>query len=90
MSALLTCFTCGRTLESAFPPDDKQPYAGTTFLTYGHYGSTVFDPMSEFCTLQVTLCDPCLVARRERVTLVERKPTPSKFTYTSWEGPVEE
>jgi hypothetical protein len=38
----------------------NQPYAGTTFITDGHYGSTVFDPIGHKQTLELNVCDKCL------------------------------
>lgn len=39
-----------------------QPLAGTAFRTYGHYGSTIFDPM-DGSYLDIVLCDTCLTKR---------------------------
>ena len=33
--------------------------------TYGHYGSTVFDPM-DASYLEIVVCDPCLKSRMNR------------------------
>lgn len=35
------------------------PINGTAFRTYGHYGSTVFDPM-DGSFLEIVICDNCL------------------------------
>ena len=37
------------------------------FKSYGHYGSTVFDPASDREFLEVTVCDKCLVEQKARV-----------------------
>lgn len=63
----LPCIACGAELESAWPHDVEkdenlnQPYAGTTFISHGHYGSTVWDPMDDARRLEVNVCDPCLL-----------------------------
>ena len=36
-----------------------QPLEGLEFVTYGHYGSGVFDPM-DGTTLHIVVCDSCL------------------------------
>jgi len=46
-------------------PEDKpkvHPIGGTVFRTYGHYGSSVFDPM-DASYLEVVVCDSCLRSR---------------------------
>ena len=58
------CIICKREVENwdeAYPEDKPQihPIDGTVFRTYGHYGSSVFDPM-DASYLEVVFCDPCL------------------------------
>ena len=36
-----------------------QPMGGVAFLSHGHFGSSVFDPM-DGSIIQIVLCDPCL------------------------------
>ena len=68
----LPCLVCGKKLSSAVPePAHNQPANGTAFVTWGHYGSTVFDPM-DGTRLQVNVCDLCLTEHRERVHHVDR------------------
>ena len=64
------CIVCNAELENfddAYPEDKPtvHPIDGTAFRTYGHYGSTVFDPM-DASYLEVVVCDPCLRNRMER------------------------
>ncbi len=57
----LPCLVCGKPLEDAsggFPVN--QPYGGLGLVTYGAYGSTVFDPMNG-TYLSFSVCDECLV-----------------------------
>ena len=68
----LPCIRCGKGLEPAFrrryEPEDatppvNQPAGGTMFVSYGQYGSTVFDPEGrsgrEF--LEINVCDECML-----------------------------
>lgn len=57
----LTCIKCNKELKSCFD-DAVQPLGGTAFRTYGHYGSTVFDPM-DGSYLDIVVCDECLSSR---------------------------
>lgn len=57
--ALLPCFKCGKTVENVFEDAINQPYQATEFHTYGHYGSTFWDPMDEV-RLVLNVCDDCL------------------------------
>lgn len=59
MSAL-SCIVCSEALENVHIGDEEnQPYKGTCFFTYGHYGSTAFDPM-DGTMLELNICDDCL------------------------------
>lgn len=51
-------------LENALQPND-----GLAFITYGHYGSTVFDPMNGD-SMQIAVCDGCIKALDKRKKLV--------------------
>jgi hypothetical protein len=87
---VLDCFKCGKTLAPAFFKEDhvvNQPYAGTTFISHGHYGSTAFDPTpasSQF--LELNICDDCLAANREQVLLGQSRQR-YECDYTEWTGP---
>lgn len=68
----LPCLMCGKLLKSVLPsPDVNQPMGGTSFTTQGHYGSTLFDPM-DGTRLELNVCDPCLLERRDRVDHLDR------------------
>lgn len=72
------CFCCGKTLDN-WVYDCKRsdggvthvtvhPMQGLHFQTYGHYGSSIFDPMDgKATTLDIAICDACLVDRVKRV-----------------------
>ena len=64
------CIVCNAELKNwdEVYPEDKptvHPIDGTVFRTYGHYGSSVFDPM-DASYLDIVVCDPCLRNRMER------------------------
>jgi len=64
------CIVCNTEVENwniAYPEDSPQvhPINGTAFKTYGHYGSTVFDPM-DGSYLDIVVCDSCLKNRLDR------------------------
>ena len=54
--AELYCARCDRPLQDIH---DYQPNDGLYFVTYGHYGSTFFDPMDGSC-MEIVVCDDCL------------------------------
>ena len=60
------CIICKTEVDNwddAYP--DKEvihPLGGTVFKTYGHYGSSVFDPM-DASYLEIVVCDKCLTDR---------------------------
>ena len=64
------CIVCESEVENwdiAYPENSNavHPIGGTAFRTYGHYGSTVFDPM-DASYLEIVVCDPCLKSRMNR------------------------
>lgn len=56
----LPCIVCKCALPN-IPGTHNQPSGGTEFMTEGHYGSTVFDPM-DGSILAINICDQCLTA----------------------------
>jgi hypothetical protein len=60
------CIVCAAEVENwdiAHPDKDVvHPIGGTVFRTYGHYGSSVFDPM-DASYLEIVVCDECLNSR---------------------------
>lgn len=87
MNKPLSCIVCKKELESALTGSeiyDRQPAEALSFIAYGNYGSTVFDPMPisgrVVTFLTVNICDKCiLVAVTENtvqeVTKTERSPS---------------
>lgn len=65
------CILCGQELENVdwneslgSSASENQPYAGTSFTSGGHYGSTCWDPFDGGSYLSVNFCDPCLLKLR--------------------------
>lgn len=62
----LPCIVCGKQLEHVFGPLDgpdgfnNQPNNGLAFYTFGHYGSTVFDPGGSYVRMEISICDACI------------------------------
>lgn len=70
--AMLPCFKCGKTLPNVCPEfDENQPYGGTEFRTYGHYGSTFWDDFHGE-ELVLNVCDKCLTDYRVRLAQHKR------------------
>lgn len=68
----LSCIRCDKQLDPALTEDYNQPYAGTTFTTKGHYGSTFFDPM-DGSSLEINICDACLEAAEAKGQIIRRE-----------------
>ena len=69
--AMLPCFKCGKTLPNACHDEDNQPYGGTEFRTYGHYGSTFWDSFDGE-ELVLNVCDDCLRGHTGRLAQQKR------------------
>lgn len=72
---LRQCFVCSRDLFSALTGERSQafqdpPGRAVIFSASGNYGSQVFDPVGRSEYLEISVCDSCLTAARERVLLV--------------------
>lgn len=62
----LPCFACGEQLQPVFTMLTRKPAEAIEFCAHGQYGSTVFDPQDD-SQIQINICDPCLLARKDRV-----------------------
>lgn len=91
MIVTLPCITCGNPLESAFPDDvggtvfasPNQPHGGTAFVSYGHYGSTAFDP-GDGTFLEINVCDECLTRNPDRVLHARKHRPRTRYEYFRW------
>lgn len=77
------CFNCGAALKN-LDEDGFQPSEGLAFVTPGHYGSTVFDPM-DGTFLELAICDDCLKEKNFRVKLAAPVQNITKTKYSRWE-----
>lgn len=86
----LPCIVCGSELDNVgIETEVNQPYAGTAFTSYGHYGSTVFDPMDR-SHLEINVCDNCLVANAGRARHTLELPSPPQVIFSkTWEPGAE-
>lgn len=92
LQRMIPCFKCGYVPESVdrghWP---EQPYEATIFTSGGHYGSTVYDPMSQYRHLRIIICDKCLLEHKAEVQEVFVTPRASQYEYTAWDpGPFTE
>lgn len=69
----INCFCCDKELDNMhYESRNKESYVyvhpmgGLHFQTYGHYGSTVFDPM-DGSSLDIAICDECVMLRKEKI-----------------------
>jgi hypothetical protein len=56
----LPCIVCGTALTNVVDMVPNQPNDGVVCHTYGNYGSTVYDPISDSRKLEFNVCDECL------------------------------
>lgn len=56
----LPCVVCEKELLNVDEASTNQPSEGLAFITHGHYGGTVFDPM-DGRYLELNVCDECLL-----------------------------
>jgi hypothetical protein len=63
----LPCLICGKVAEPAFGPNrDSPPSDALLFISYGNYGSTVFDSVTGGEYLLTVICDRCITAAGEK------------------------
>lgn len=68
-----TCIRCDKKLGNYLAiKDGYQPADGLAFFSYGHYGSTYFDPMDGRSYLAIVVCDECVKEAEERLGVVRR------------------
>lgn len=87
MISNIECFVCGEPLTNVLQGTGNQPLDGLEFFTYGHYGSTVFDPM-DGTALAIDVCDSCLMNGQKKGRVYFSKAN-GKFdpeNYQVWKG----
>ena len=87
------CIVCTAEVENwdeAYPDNESQihPIGGTMFQTYGHYGSTVFDPM-DASYLLIVVCDECLKTRMTSTYPGVDKPSVERSKHSLIESPFD-
>lgn len=93
----LPCIKCSKQLEPAFGGSDTRnaPWGATVFISYGQYGSTLFDEM-DGTYLELNICDDCLreIARAGKILHVKPQqappPRPTYRTWLAWEDETDE
>ena len=69
----IPCIVCSKELDNLdyVMQDGKRvevhPMDGLHFRTYGHYGSTIFDPVGTGEYLDVAICDYCIIKNLNKV-----------------------
>ena len=67
------CIACSKELDNLEYEmrDSKKvevhPMNGLHFRTYGHYGSVIFDPMGTGESLDIAICDLCVMKNLDKV-----------------------
>jgi len=69
----IPCFICLIELTNV-EGSTNQPHDGVEFTSYGHYGSTFFDPI-DGSALAINVCDACLADREGLIGLYQRRVT---------------
>ena len=69
----LFCVRCDGSMENVNTAGN-QPMGGLAFVSHGHYGSTVFDPMNGDY-LELNICDACLESAAEVGDIVHHTPS---------------
>jgi hypothetical protein len=65
---VVECIVCNKRLDNTFAQEGNvQPMDGLRFRTYGHYGSTVFDPVTTGESLVIAVCDACILENHNRI-----------------------
>jgi hypothetical protein len=67
------CIVCSKELNNLQyemrdgRPVEVHPMGGLHFRTYGHYGSAIFDPMGTGESLDIAICDLCIMKNLDKV-----------------------
>ena len=77
----LPCIICGKELEQIMSGSYNHPNHACVGQSYGNYGSTVFDPM-DGSFLEFNICDPCLIAHKKSIRIVDQTEEVSEFNPT--------
>ena len=80
----IPCIVCAKELDNAEYESrgekvEVHPSNGLHFRTYGHYGSTIFDPIGTGETLDVAICDECIMIQLKMVRGTGKKDLTDNF-----------
>jgi len=73
INSKIPCIVCSKELDNLEyqmrddKPVEVHPMSGLHFRTYGHYGSTIFDPMGTGEYLDVAICDVCIMKNLDKI-----------------------
>ena len=69
----INCFCCDKELQNMHYGSRLKdsyvyvhPMGGLHFQSFGHYGSTMFDPM-DGTSIDIAICDECIKLRRDKI-----------------------
>lgn len=90
------CIICDKELDHVFhqrPPNVlgdellNQPSDGLVFRSNGNYGSTIFDPINDFESLEIAICDDCIKEKRKekKVLMTITTRVSPKYTIAYWD-----
>ncbi len=83
----IPCFVCGEHLTEVDEEGINQPHGAQTFVSGGHYGATLFDPM-DGSWLELNICDECIKVNAARGRILVGSPRPQRLapppTYRIW------
>jgi hypothetical protein len=69
----LPCIVCNKPLFNVYEDALNQPSGGLGCVSYGNYGSTVFDPIMTGEYLEFNICDQCVTTGIDQGYIIERK-----------------
>jgi hypothetical protein len=74
----IPCFVCGEHLTEVGEEDINHPSGGLVLNSFGHYGTTVFDPM-DGSWLELNICDECIKLNAARGRILVASPRPQRL-----------
>jgi hypothetical protein len=69
----LPCIICNKQLFNVFEDAVNQPADAIGCISYGNYGSIVFDPLGTGEYLEFNMCDECVTIGIDQGYILERK-----------------
>lgn len=67
-TSTISCFSCDKKLKNwVYDSVEVHPQDGLHFSSNGHYGSTIFDPVGLDLSIEIAICDECIMRKLEHV-----------------------